>query len=457
MTSTVGSLPPRMTGEPPGPLSRDLAARLGRVESRNVTFLADDFPIFWDRAEGSNVWDADGNRYVDLTAGFGVAAVGHRHPRVVDAVRAQAERLLHGMGDVHPPAVKVELLERLAALSPQPAARTVLATSGAEAVEVALKTAHLRTGRPGVVAFTGAYHGLTYGALAVTDRAYFRAPFERQLNPFVMRAAYPHPFRPPEPLAGAGPSGLGEAALGRLEELLESEAGRRVGAVIVEPVQGRGGEVVPPTGFLSGLARLCRARDIVLVVDEIFTGGGRTGRTFACLDEEVVPDLLCVGKAFSGGMPLAACIGTGAVMEAWPASRGEAMHTSTFQGHPLACAAALAALEVIEEERLAERARTEGARWLEALRDMAEAHPGVADVRGRGLMVGMELVKGPDDRPDGDRAARVLVEALRRGWILLLGAPEANVLSLTPPLTAERALLEAAVEALDGVLAVTAS
>lgn len=444
---------PHLRAHPPGPASARLAERLARVESRNVTFRSSRFPVFWQRARGSNVWDADGNRYVDLTAGFGVAAVGHAHPRVVAAVREQASTLLHGMGDVHPPEVKVRLLERLAELAPWSDPRGVLGVSGSEAVEIALKTAALATGRPGVLAFTGAYHGLAYGALALTDRAAFRAPFEAQLNPHVLRAPYPHPYRPPEGLTGAAPDELAAAALERVAELLDGPGGARVGAVVVEPLQGRGGEVMPPPGFLGGLASLCRERGLLLVADEIYTGFGRAGSRFASVGEGVVPDLLCVGKALSGGMPISACLAPAEVMDAWPPSPGEAMHTSTFLGHPVACAAALAALEVLEGEDLAARAATVGGSWREELAALAARHPAVGDVRGRGLMVGLDLVRDPETRePDPDLGRRVVLGALRRGWIVLPGGPAGNVLSLSPPLTVETALLEASVAMLDEVL-----
>ncbi|MDT8435571.1 MAG: aspartate aminotransferase family protein [Gemmatimonadota bacterium] len=447
--------PPRLRTVPPGPRSRALARRLAAVESRNVTFRSDRFPIFWMRARGSNVWDADGNRYVDLAGGFAVVAAGHRNPRIATALRRQTARLLHGMGDVHPPEVKVRLLERLARLAPFPEARAVLACSGGEAVDAALKTARLRTGKPGVLAFTGAYHGLTYGALAVTDRALFREPFEDQLNPHVLRAPYPHPFRPPPELAGA--DDLAAAALAAAARCLDSAAGRSVGAVIVEPVQGRGGDVVPPPGFLAGLAALCRERGLLLVLDEIYTGLGRTGRRFACEHEGVVPDLLCVGKALSGSLPIAACLGPAEVMDAWPPSAGEAKHTSTFLGNPLACAAALASLAEIERRGLAGRAEEEGRRWRERLRGVAERRPEIGDVRGRGLMIGIDLVRGQERRePDAALAGLVLEEALRRGWILLASGPDGNVLSLSPPLTIARSLLDRAAAALEESIAAAA-
>jgi len=427
-----------------------LARRLRAVESRNVTFVSEDFPVFWESAEGARVIDVDGREYVDLTAAFAVAATGHRHPAVVRAVREQAGRLIHGMGDVHPPAVKVELLEAMAGLLPYDEPKIVLGVTGSDAVEAALKTAALATGKPGVVAFTGAYHGLGYGALSVTDRDHFRLPFEAQLNPAVLRAPYPDPFRPPEGLEDA--SGPGPA-LAALERVLDGPGGEEVGAVILEPAQGRGGEVVPPRGFLAGVRDLCRERRLLLVADEIYTGLGRTGWWLACDAEGVVPDLVCVGKALSGGMPISACAGPADVVDAWPASTGEAIHTSTFLGHPLACAAALASLRVLVEEDLARRAREVGERWIEALRGMAAGHAAVGEVRGRGLMVGIDLVRNPATRePAPELARRVVTGALREGWILLAGGPGGNVLSLTPPLTIEEELLERAVEVLDRLL-----
>jgi 4-aminobutyrate aminotransferase len=444
--------PPRIRVRPPGPVSSRLARRLTGVESRNVTFIAEDFPIFWEKARGSNVWDADGNRYVDLTAGFGVAVAGHRNRRIVSAIRRQIARLPHGMGDVHPPTAKVRLLETIAGLSPLQDTRTVLTSSGAEAVEVALKTAILHTGRPGTIAFSGAYHGLTFGALAVTDRALFRAPFEQQLSPHVLRAPYPHPYRPPEALVGLS-ADLGDAALEAVHGLLDTAAGAKVGAIIIEPIQGRGGDVVPPPGFLAGLCSLCRERDLVLIADEIYTGLGRTGSLFAFQAESVTPDIVCVGKALSGSLPISACLGTAEVMQAWPASDGEAVHTSTFLGNPTACAAAVASLKEIQRRDLAGRARREGRRWLVGLAELGERHEAVGDVRGRGLMAGLDLVGDRETRqPDADLAGRVIRKALRRGWILLPGGPAGNVISLSPPLTISRELLDASVEMLDEIL-----
>ncbi|UCG75910.1 MAG: aspartate aminotransferase family protein [Gemmatimonadota bacterium] len=434
------SKPPHLDGPVPARRSKELAARLAAVESPNVTFISSRFPVFWKRALGSNVWDADDNRYVDLTAAFGVAAAGHRHPAVVEAVRAQTESLVHAMGDVHPPEVRVALLERLAGMGP-PGARVVLGTSGSEAVEIALKTATLFTGRPGFLAFSGAYHGLTYGALSVTDRELFRAPFIAQLNPHVVRSPYP---------AGGAPDASVE--LGQVERILAGPGGERIAGVILEPALGRGGAVFPPAGFLSGLAAICRKHGVLLVADEIYTGFGRTGWRLACDTEGVVPDLLCLGKAMSGGMPISACVGSAEVMAAWPRSQGEAMHTSTFLGHPVSCAAALAAIGLIEELDLPSRARDEGERWLRELRAMAEAHPVARDVRGRGLMIGLQLHDPHGRVPPAQITARALVEALGEGWILLGGGVTGDVITLSPALTIERDLLHMSVEMLDRVL-----
>jgi 4-aminobutyrate aminotransferase-like enzyme len=403
----------------PGPHSAALASRLALVECRGVTCAAPTPPLFWERAAGANVWDVDGNRFVDLTAGFAVANAGHSHPRVSDAVAEQAERLLHAMGDVHPAAVKVELLEALARRFPGGGpARTLLGSSGSDAVEAALKTALLATGRAGVVAFEGAYHGLSLGALDATWRPFFRDPFRARLPGATVFARY------------------GDAADA-------ARAARRcrepVGAVLVEPIQGRGGDRIPPAGFLSELRGLCDREGWLLVLDEAYTGMGRTGRWFACEHEGVVPDLLCVAKGLSSGMPLSACLGRAEVMDAWPPGSGEALHTQTFLGHPPACAAALASLAVLDQEKLVERAAELGALALARLERRLRGRPGVVDVRGRGLLLAVEC-----DSPE--RAAGACARALARGVLLLASGDDARVLSFTPPLAIERELLELALD-----------
>ena len=399
---------PHLVTPIPGPRSRELARRLRRAESPNVTYLAPDFPVFWEEARGCLVTDVDRNRFLDMTAAFGVASVGHSHPRVVAAVRAQAEKLLHGMGDVHPSEVKVRLCERIAGLVPVPDAQVILGQNGGDAVEAALKTAMLATGRPGVLAFEGGYHGLTYGALDVTARADFRAPFRPQLGGFTRHLPY-------------GCS---------LEEVRVHLAEHRPGAVLAEPIQGRGGIVVPPLGWLRGLRDVCSETNTLMILDEIFTGWGRTGVWFACDHDDVIPDILCVGKAVGGGLPLSACVASAGLMAAWGESTGEALHTSTFLGNPLACAAALAALDVLEEEELPARAVRMGAVFVAGLRALRSEYPEqIASVRGRGLMLGLEF-----DAPS--RALPLVPAALREG-LIVLPAGDGRVLEFVPPLVIE--------------------
>ena len=452
MSADFGTLLPQIVTPPPGPASKRLAAELARVESPNVTYLGDDFPVFWQAARGANVRDVDGNVYVDLTAAFAVAGPGHAHPRIVAAVQAQAAELMHGMGDVHPPAVKVAVLRALAEVAPGGLNRAILASSGAEAVEAALKTAAIATGKPRVLAFHGSYHGLTYGALAASAREDFRAPFTAQLPRIAAFAPYPYAYRSP---FGRDPDEVGAAVLRHVEYLLDTPgtAAEGIGALLVEPVQGRGGDVVPPAGFLPGLRRICDERGLLLVFDEIYTGFGRTGRWFAGEHWGVVPDLMCVGKGMTGGMPFAACIGTDAVMDAWPKSSGEAIHTSTFLGHPLGCAAALASIAVLREERLVERSARLGARLKSRIEAMAADHPRVGEVRGLGMMIGIEIVHDRESRaPAPDLCGRIVIETLRRAVLTLGGGIHGNVLSLSPPFVLTDAQADAALAALADAL-----
>lgn len=417
---------------PPGPNSRRLAAELREVESRNITYVSDDFPVFFESGAGANLVDVDGNRYVDLSGAFAVAAVGHSNPAVASAVARQAKTLLHGMGDVHPTPLKVELARVLCDVAPGDGPkRVIFASSGAEAVEAAIKTATIATGKPGVLCFTGAYHGLTYGALEVTDRDLFRAPFVRQLGRFATRAPYAYCYRCP---IGLEYPQCKAACLRLVEEAMDGPAGSLIGAVIVEPIQGRGGDVPAPLDWLAGLRELCDRRSLVMIADEIYTGFGRTGKWFACEHAGIVPDLLCVGKGMASGFPISACVGKVAVMDWWPQSGGEAIHTSTFLGNPAGCAAALASIAEIRDRGLVERAATlepKVREMLDAVR--GESRGRIGDIRGRGLMWGVECVDA-EGRPDGNLAGDCVSGALRRGVIMLASGPAGNVLQLAPPL-----------------------
>lgn len=384
-------------------------------------------PIVWVRAEGANVIDADGNRYVDLTSGFGVAFVGHRHPEVVRAVKRQADRLLHALGDLHPSDVKIELLERLSALAPWPQARAMLSLSGADAVTAALKTAVMATGKTGIVAFEGSYHGLTYGPLAVSGFAErFRQPFQAQLQRDVRFLPWPEH----------------DASLNEVRGTLP-EDWSGIGAVIVEPIQGRAGVRLPPPGFLATLARACKENDALLIVDEIFTGMGRCGAWWRSVDEDVTPDVICIGKALGGGLPVSACLGSEEVMGAWGTSEREAIHTGTFYGDPLGSAAALATIDLIEREQLGVRAAERGDSLAETLRcaDLS----GVQEVRHAGLMIGLQL-----ERPM--QALTVTRALLEHGYLVLPAGARSDVLQLAPPVMISDAQLRGFVSTLKTTL-----
>jgi len=418
----------------PGDETRRLVPFLAQFESRGVTTLADDFPVFWKSARGSHVWDVDGNRYVDLTAAFGVAATGHGNERIAEAIATQAGALMHSMGDVHPTEVRVQLLRKLAEMAPAELSKGYLSSTGSEAVEAALKTAALFSGRPGVASFHGAYHGLSIGALAVCGIEKFRAPFLSLLPPGQLLFEYPR-------------------AAGALEALLLSmRATLRkrddIGAIIVEPIQGRAGIVVPPAGFLRALRGLCDDLGLLLIFDEIFTGFGRTGSMFVCTEQGAIPDILCLGKAIANGFPLAATLARPHVMDAWRPAHGEALHTSTYLGNPMGCAAALATIAEIERLQLPERAR-ELERGLAPHLDRLRAVPGVRDVRGRGLMWGIEL-------PDAHHAQRVVKTALQRHLILLQAGETGNAISITPPLVIEAPELHEALGTIAQTIAETA-
>jgi len=419
----------------PGPRSRALLERLARVENPGVTAIRPRFPVVWERASGTRVWDVDGAEYLDLTAGFGVLALGHAHPAVVEAVTRQAARLPHALGDVHPSRIKVELLERLAALCPGDLGVAHLGLNGSDAVETALKTAVLATGRPGVMAFDGAYHGLSYGALPLAGRSYFREPFAAQISPHVRHA----PF--------VGPA---SADFRVIESNLASGT---IGAVVIEPIQGRGGVRPAPAGLLAALGELCRRHGALLIADEIMTGLGRTGRWFAIEEEGVAPDLLLVGKALGGGLPLSAAVGTKAAMAAWSVNSQEALHTATFLGHPLAAAAALATLDTIEREGLVERAARMGRTLLDAAGTALASDPGVVAVRGRGLLVGVELRDLASGAPDSRRAWGVVEEMLARGVLVLPAGDSGEVIEFSPPLTIDEAEIEQGVATLAAALA----
>ncbi len=406
---------PELKTDIPGPESIRLAGELRRYESQNLTYMSEGFPVFWERAEGSNVWDVDGNRYLDLNGGFGVATVGYGAPHLVETFQQQAESLYHGMGDVHPSRLKVELCRALSEVTFErwngQAGKTILGCAGFEAVEAALKTARFASGKPGVLAFKGGYHGLGYGAMTATGMDAFRQPFLDQVRDFVTFADYP---------AAADAEREVEFAQAIASALQASDAG----AILVEPIQGRGGEIIPPDWFLPLLRRMADEHGAVLIFDEIYTGFFRSGKWFACDHVNVVPDLVCVGKGLSGSYPISACVGKAEVMDAWPESEGEAIHTSTFLGNPMGCALALASIQLWNAGDWEQKIAGMSEAWIKALSEL-KALDAVQDVRGVGLLFGLELKQ--------EGAAVELIEpALREGLILLPAGEAGRVLSIKP-------------------------
>lgn len=415
---------PRIVVPPPGPRSRTLGARMAAVESpafdarrvaRELISGEDQGPIVYAHGRGSNVIDVDGNRYVDLTAGFGAMLLGHGPQAATKAAGAMLDELPLALGDVYASEIKVRACEAIASLYPRAGARVMLGLSGADAVTCALKTALLATGKPGVVAFEGSYHGLSYGPLAALGFAPgFREPFASHLGVPVTFAPYP-----------ATHAEL-DASLSAVRDALEKDAG----AVLVEPMLGRGGCVVPPASFLSSLRALCTEAGALLIADEIWTGLGRAGELLA--SSPVVPDVVCLGKGLGGGLPISACVGSAEVMAAWGGHGGTRIHTGTHFGSPPACAAALAVIEALREADLPSRALGLGATWLKELGPRA---------RGRGLMVGVQCA----DAADALATARTM---LGKGFIVLTGGAKGDVLTLSPPLTIAPELLRAFATAL---------
>ena len=388
------------------------------------------FPIFIERARNAEMWDVEGRRYIDFGGGIAVVNVGHNHPRVVAAVQAQAEKLAHTCFMVTAYEDYVAVCERLNALSPIPGAKSFLVSTGAEAVENAVKIARAYTKRPAVIAFGGGFHGRTLLGMGLTGKV---APYKAGFGPFpggLYHAAYPCPLH-----------GVSiDDALASVEKLFKYDVDpQTVAAIILEPVQGEGGFYIAPPAFLQKLRALCDAHGILLIVDEIQTGAGRTG-TWLAIEQSggIVPDLITMAKSIGGGYPVAAVIGRPEVMDAPnPGGLG-----GTYAGNPVACAAALAVLRAFEDEKLLERSKAVGARLVQSLQQIARDQRAIGDVRGLGAMVAMELFEPGTKTPDADLMRQVVAEAARRGLVLLSCGSYGNVIRVLVPLTASDALLD---------------
>jgi 4-aminobutyrate aminotransferase/(S)-3-amino-2-methylpropionate transaminase len=445
--------------EIPGPKSRALLARRAAAVPRGVPAVT---PIAVVHAEGAVITDADGNRLIDFGGGIGVVNTGHRHPGVVEAVRAQLDRFAHVCFPVSTYEPYVELAERLNRITPGTHdKRTFMVNSGAEAVENAVKVARAFTGRQAVVCFEHGFHGRTNLAMALTSKV---MPYKKGFGPFapeVYRIPYPYCYRceraevrtslPRAERGGGRAEACCMAETAYFERLFAVTVDPgSVAAIVMELELGEGGFVPAPVEYVRALAAFAREHGILFVADEIQTGFGRTGAMFACEHFGLIPDIITTAKSLAGGLPLAAVTGRADVMEAaHPGGLG-----GTYGGNPLACAAALAVLEAMERERLPERARRAGERIAGRFRSWAESYPCIGDVRGLGAMVGMELVGDPVSRtPDKALTGRLLTAALERGLILLSSGTYGNVVRVLAPLTTEDAVLDEGLEAMEEALA----
>ncbi|AWJ86659.1 4-aminobutyrate--2-oxoglutarate transaminase (plasmid) [Azospirillum sp. TSH58] len=395
--------------------------------------LANAMPVYVDRAENAELWDVEGNRFIDFAGGIAVLNTGHRHPKIIEAVKAQLDRFTHTCAMVTPYESFVTLAERLNALVPgSTPKKTAFFTTGAEAVENAVKIARAHTGRPGVIAFSGAFHGRTLLAMALTGKV---VPYKVGFGPFpaeVYHAPFPNAYR-----------GVSvQDSLKALEQLFKSDVdATRVAAIIVEPVQGEGGFNIAPPEFLQALRKVCDDNGILLIIDEIQTGFARTGKMFAIEHSGVEPDLMTMAKSLAGGFPLSAVTGKAEIMDA-PIPGGIG---GTYAGSPLATTAALAVLDVIEEEKLIQRSNDLGERIAGRFRTMAQRNTlsVIGDVRNLGGMIAMELVKDRGTKEPAPELTKALVaKAAEKGLVLLSCGTYGNVIRILVPLTASDALVD---------------
>ncbi|HET8607929.1 MAG TPA: 4-aminobutyrate--2-oxoglutarate transaminase [Gaiellaceae bacterium] len=427
----------------PGPRSREILERKERVVAGPLSIY---LPIVIDEAHGARVTDVDGNTFIDFTGGVGCLNVGHTHPAVVAAAQAQLERFAHTDFTIVPYESYVTLAERLLEQAPfSGPAKAAFFNAGTEAVENAVKFARGYTGRPAVIGFEGAFHGRTLLSLSLTSKTH---PYKAGLGPFS-----PEIYRVPYPSGYRGPTAA--EALAALERALTTQvAAETVAAIVVEPVQGEGGFIPAPQEFMTGLRRICDAHGIVLVVDEVQTGFGRTGRMFAIEHFGIEPDLLLVAKSIAAGLPLSGVLGKAEVMDA----PGDSAVGGTYVGNPVAQAAALAVLDVFDEEGLVERAQLLGDAMRARMLAWQERWPRIGDVRGLGAMLALELVRDPATKePDPELATAVAEAAFERGLLLLKAGIYSNCIRVLCSLALSDGELEEALavweEALASVLA----
>ena len=420
-----------------------------QVGQRLAPSLAEDWPLLpVVRAEGAYLYTADNRRYLDFTSGIAVTNLGHGHPRVLAAAREQMEKFSHSAVGItlHEPLLR--LTEELPKHMPSGMNMFFFGNSGAEAVEGAIKLARYVTGRPGIIAFEGGFHGRTYGAASVTS---VKSKYRNHYEPFVPSvyfAPYAYPYRCP---MGEDEEAVLAYSLGGVQRIFERLIPpSQVAAMLVEPVQGEGGYVVPPARFLQALREICDQHGILLILDEVQTGFGRTGQMFAAQTFGVQPDIMAIAKGIANGFPLGATVASRELMSQWTAGS----HGTTYGGNPVACAAALATLDVIRDENLLENCRVMGERFLEGFRQLKGEYASIGEVRGAGLMVAMELiVPGSNKTPDGKTAFSVLQSCLERGLLGYMAGIAGQVIRFIPPLNVTQDQINEALTILDASLA----
>ncbi|TME22050.1 MAG: 4-aminobutyrate--2-oxoglutarate transaminase [Chloroflexi bacterium] len=432
-------------GEWPGPRSKDVQKDRERYLPRG---MSSSMPVFAESGSGATITDVDGNQYIDFATGISVMNVGHGHPRVLKAIRDQSEQLVHSGGPVMMPEVYVRLARRLCEITPgSHAKKALLLNSGAEAVENAVKVVRQATGRPAIISFHNSFHGRTLMSMTLTGKV---LPYRQNFGPYapeVYQVPYPYEYRRP---AGMVAESLGGSCVEAVRQLFKTTVSAdRVAGILVEPVQGEGGFVVPPPDFLPGLRTLCTEYQIPLIADEVQTGLGRTGAMFAVEHSGIEPDLIVLAKSLGGGLPLAAVVGRSELMDATdPGGLG-----GTFGGNPVACAAALAVIDVMIDEKLPQRGARLGDRALARMRGWMDRYSQIGDVRGVGAMVAMELVA---DRATREPAATMTNEVLRychtHGLVLLKAGLYDNVIRLLFPLTVSEPELDRGLDILEEAL-----
>jgi len=404
--------------------------------------VANSLAVYADRASNAELWDIEGKRYIDFASGIAVLNTGHRHPSIVKAIGAQLEKLIHTCFQVTPYASYIELCEQLNKLAPGPTPKkSMLFSTGAEAIENAMKIARYHTKRSGVIAFSGSFHGRTLAAMTLTGKV---QPYKAGFGPML-----PSVFHAPFPNAYHGVSA--SDSLEAIEALFKSDIDpQQVAAIVIEPVQGEGGFNIAPPEFLRSLRALCDKHGIMLIIDEIQTGFGRTGKMFAVEYSGIEPDLMTVAKSIAGGVPLSGLVGKADIMDSPPPGG----LGGTYAGSPLGCAAALAVLDVMKNEKLLERSLKLGERLQARLRTLQKRFPLIGEIRGIGSMVAIELVKnGKAEQPDADVTRALVQSAARHGLLILSCGVYGNVIRFLAPLTIPEALLDEGLDKLEAALA----